>query len=86
MASASVLPVNIQSLSPLILTGLKSLLSKVLLGLFFSTTVLRHQFIGILPSLLSSSHNHTHDHWEDHSLDYTVLSHQSYVSDFQHIV
>ena len=85
MASASVLPVNIQSLSPLILIDLISLLSKVLSGLFSSTTVLMHQFFGILPSLLSSFHNHTHDLWEDHSLAYTVLCHQSNVSDFQHI-
>ena len=58
-ASASVLPVNIQGWSPLRLTGLISLLSKGLLGVFSSTTVQRHQFFGILPFLWSSSHNHT---------------------------
>ena len=58
-ASASVLPVNIQSLSPLRLTCLISLLSKGLPGVFSSTTVWRHQFFGALPSLRSSSHNHT---------------------------
>ena len=58
-ASASVLPVNIQGWSPLRLTGLISLLSKGLSGVFSSTTVRRHQFFGSLPSLQSSSHNCT---------------------------
>ena len=44
-----------------------SLLPRGLLGVFSSTTVWRHQFFGILPSLWSSSHNRR-DHWED-SLD-----------------
>ena len=57
-ASALVLPVNIQGSSPLRLTGLISLLSKGLSGIFSSTTVRRHQFFGVLPSLQSSSHNH----------------------------
>ena len=39
------------------LTGLISLLSKGLWGVFPSTTVRRHQFFGALPSLWSSSHN-----------------------------
>ena len=58
-ASASVLPLNIQGWSPLRLTGLIPLQSKGLSGVFSSTTVWRHQFFGILPSLRSSSHNHT---------------------------
>ena len=58
-ASASVLSVNIQGLSPLKLTGLISLLSKGLGGVFSSTTVQRHQFFGVLPSLRSRSHNRT---------------------------
>ena len=58
-ASASVLPVNIQDWSPLRLTGLISLLSKGLSGVFSSTMVQMHQFFGVLPSLESSSHNHT---------------------------
>ena len=41
------------------LTDLISLLSKGFSGVFSSTTVQRHQFFGILPSLRSSSHNHT---------------------------
>ena len=58
-ASASVLPVNIQDWSPLKFTGLISLLSKGLLGVFSRTTVLRHQFFGTLPSLQFSLHNRT---------------------------
>ena len=54
-ASGSVLPMNIQDWCPLRLTGLISLLSKGL----SSTTVRRHWFFGVLPSLQSSSHNHT---------------------------
>ena len=52
----SVLPVNIQDWFPLGLTGLISLLSKGLSGVFSSTTVPRHQFFGALPSLRSISH------------------------------
>ena len=60
-ASASVFPTSIQSWFPLRLTGLIALLSRGLLRVFFSllSTVLRHQFFGILPSLWPSSHNHT---------------------------
>ena len=57
-ASASVFQVNIQGRSPLRLTGLISLLSRGLSGIFSSTTVQRYQFFGVLPSLWSSSHNH----------------------------
>ena len=56
-ASASVLPVNIQGWSPLKLTGLISLLSKGLSTVFSDTTVWRHQFFGVLPSLQSSCYN-----------------------------
>ena len=56
-ASASVFSTSIQGWFPLRLTGLFSLLSKGLLGVFSSTTVQRHQFFGIMPSLRSSSHN-----------------------------
>ena len=58
-ASASVLPVNIQGCAPLRVIGLISLLSKRLSEVFSSTTVQRHRFFGILPSLWSSSHNRT---------------------------
>ena len=57
-ASASVFPMSIQGWFILRLTGLISLLSKGLLGVFSRTTVQRHQFFGVLPSLWSSSHNH----------------------------
>ena len=53
---------------PLRLTGLISLLSKGLSGVFFSTTVQRHQFFGILPSLRSSSHNFAVGKPDKHSL------------------
>ena len=52
----SVLPMSIQGWFPLRLTGLISMLSKGLSGVFSSTTVQRHQFFGAQPSLLSSSH------------------------------
>ena len=58
-ASASVLPISVQGWFPLRLTGLTSLLSKGLSGVFSSSTVQKHQFFGVLPSLRSSSHNHT---------------------------
>ena len=54
-ALASVLPVNIQGWSPLRLTGLISLLSKGLSGVFSSSIVQRHQFFGILPILWHST-------------------------------
>ena len=63
-ASASVLPMSIQGWFPLILTGLISLLSKGLSVVFFSTTVQRHQFFGVLPSLWSSSHNRMWPQWK----------------------
>ena len=56
-ALAWVLPTNIQGWFPLRLTGLISLVSKELSGVFSSTTVWRYQFFGILPSLQSSPHN-----------------------------
>jgi len=58
-ASASVLPVNIQGWLPLELTDLISFLSKGLSRVFSSTTVWKHQFFGLQPSLWSSSHIHT---------------------------
>ena len=52
-ASASVLPMNIQGWFPLRLTGFISLQSKGLSKVLFSTTVPKHQFFSIQPSLLS---------------------------------
>ena len=55
--SVSILSMSIQSLFPLRFTGLISLLSKELIGIFYSITVWRHQFFGAPPSLRSSSHS-----------------------------
>ena len=55
-ASASVLSVNVQGWFPLGLTGLISLLSKGLSGVFSNSTVWKHQFFSAQPSLWSSSH------------------------------
>ena len=55
-ASASALPMSIQGWFPLGLTGLISLLSKGLSGVFSSTTVQKHQFFGAQTSLWSGSH------------------------------
>jgi len=82
---ASVLPVSIQDWSPLRSTGLISLLSKGLSGVFSSIIVQRHQSFGILPSLWSSSHNCI-DYWEDNSLDDMDLYWRSDVSAFQHTI
>ena len=54
-ASATVLPMNIQSWYPLGLTGLISFLSKGLSRVFSSTTIRKDQFFGTQPSLRSSS-------------------------------
>ena len=57
-ASASVLPVNIQYWFPLGLTGL-ILLSKGFSRVFSNTTVQKHQFFSVQPSLWSNSHSYT---------------------------
>ena len=58
-ASASVLPMNMQSLFPLGLTSLISLQSRGLSRVFSSTTVEKHQFFSSQSSLWSNSHIHT---------------------------
>ena len=58
-ASASVLPMNIQSWYPLPLTGLISLLFKRFSRVFSSITIRKHQFFGAQLSLWSSAHIHT---------------------------
>ena len=55
-ASESVHPVNIQGWLPFPLTSLISLQSKGLLGVFSKTTVWKHQFFSIQPSLWSNFH------------------------------
>ena len=52
-ASAPVLPMNIQDWFPLGWTGLISLQSKGLSGVFSNTAVQKHQFFGAQPSLWS---------------------------------
>ena len=58
-ASASVLPMNIQSWLPLGLTDLISVQSKGLSRLFSSTTFRKHQLFATQPSLWSNTHIHT---------------------------
>jgi len=58
-ASASVLPMNIQSWFPLGLTGWISLQSNGLSRVFSKTTVQKHQFFSTQPSLWSNFHSHT---------------------------
>ena len=58
-ASASGLPMNIQSWFPLGLTGLISLLSKGLSSIFSRTPIWKHQFFGAQLSLWSNSCIHT---------------------------
>jgi len=55
-ASASVLPVTIQGLFSLELTGLISLLSKRLSRVFSHTTAWKHQFFSTQPSSWFNSH------------------------------
>ena len=57
--SASVLPKTIQGWLHLGLAGLISLLSKGFSRVFSSTTVTKHQFFSVHPSLWSNSHIHT---------------------------
>ena len=59
VASALVLPMNIQDWFPLGLTSLISMQSKGLSKGFSSTTVGKHQFFGAQPSFWSNSHIHT---------------------------
>ena len=58
-ASASVLPMNIQSWFPWGLIGLISLQSKGLSRVFSSTATQKHQFFGTQPCLWSNFHIHT---------------------------
>ena len=55
-ASMSVLPMDIQGWFPLGLTDFISLLSKGLSRVFSSTTVWKHQFFHVQPSLWFNSH------------------------------
>ena len=72
VAKVSVLPMNIQDWFPLGLTGLISLLSKGLSGVFSSTTIqsINSSALSLLygPTLTS-----VHDYWKNHRCDYTDL-------------
>ena len=57
-ASASVLLMNIQDWFPLGWTGLISLQSKGLSGVFYSTTIRNHEFFGAQTSLWHNSNSH----------------------------
>ena len=59
LASASVLPMNIQDWFPLGWTGWISLQSKGLSRVFSSTIFWKHQFFSAQPSLWFNSHIHT---------------------------
>ena len=67
-ASASVLPMNIQDLFPLGLTGLISLQSKGLSRVLSNTTVQKHQLF-IAQLTLQSTLISIHDYWTNHSFD-----------------
>ena len=82
-ASGSVLPVNIQCIFPLGLTGLISLLSKGLSRVFASTQFesINSLAVSLLygPALTS-----IRDYWKNHSFDYMDLCRQRDVSDFKY--
>ena len=80
-ASASVLPMSIQSWFPLRLTDLISSQSKGHLRVFSSTVIRKYNSwtlsLSYGPNLTS-----THDYWKNHSLNYTDFCLQSDVSAF----
>ena len=69
LASASVLPMNIQGWFPLGLTGLISLLFKGLLRVFSSIALWKHQFFSLYGPAVTS----VHDSWKNHGFDYIDL-------------
>ena len=81
LASASVLPMNIQDWFPLGLTGLISLQSKGLSRVFCGTTVQTNQFFRAHPFYCRSLTS-VHGYWKNHSFDYRDLCQQNNVSAF----
>ena len=75
-ASASILPLNIQDLFPLGLTGLISLLSKGLSRVSSSITIWKHHSLA-LSLLYGPALTSIHDYWKNHSFDYIDIYHQS---------
>ena len=67
-ALASILPMNIQGWFSIVLTGVNSLLSKGPSRVFSNTTVRKHQFFGLQPSLCRLLTS-VHDYWKKHSFD-----------------
>ena len=67
-ASATILPMNIQSWFPLALTDFISLLSNGLSRIFSSTTTWKHQLF-VLNLLYGSTLTYVHDYWKNHSFD-----------------
>ena len=80
-ALASVLPMNIQVRFPLGLADLISMQSKGLSGVFFSTTVWKHQFFSTQP-FYGPTLTSIHDYWKNYSFDYMDLGQLSNVSAF----
>ena len=80
-ASATVLPVTLQSSFPLGLTDLTSELSKGLSRVFSSNTVQMHQFFSAQP-FYGPTLTSIRDYWKNHSFDYMALCWQSDVSTF----
>ena len=74
-ASASILPMNIQDWFPLGLTGLISLLSKGLSGVFSAPQIQKHWLALSLP--YGPTLTSIHDYWKNHSFDCMDLCQQS---------
>ena len=70
--SASFLPMNIQGWFPLGLTGLISLQLKGVSRVLSSTTIWKHQFFRIQPSLWFNC-TFIHDYWKKHRINYMDL-------------
>ena len=79
--SVLILPVNIQGWFPLRLTGLISLQSRELSGVF-SAPQLESINCLVLSLLYGPTFTPIHDFWKKHSFDYTELCQQSDVSAF----
>ena len=78
--SASVLPLNTQDWFPLGLTGLISLQSNGLSGVFSNTPQFKSINSLVLSPLYGPTLTSIHDYWKTHNFDYTDLCWQSDVS------
>ena len=72
LASASVLPMNIQSWFPLGWTGLMSLQAKGLSRVFSNTTIWKHHYLA-LSLLHGPAITFIHDYWKSHIFDWTTF-------------